>query len=192
MDTTTDKQSKEQLMKELGLTEEDFVKIGKDLNDARKECVESSIVTLTKEVGWLEDLLPILSDETAIPDELIVPMHNLFSIVPEEQHLFLRKIKNLYRQLPEEVRLNDATTKYIRKRLNEIKKDLVNTKIQVTDLSQYWAAYRGILYRIGLCDNEEQAKIQVSMRTLMLQITKQTINKRKKGIKSAKFLLEHS
>ncbi len=144
--------------------------------------------SMRKEIAALQALLPILQDENALPDELIIPMHNIISIAPEEQYRFLADIKTLFARLPVSVKNQDDVV-YVQNRLNNLNTKNTSDKVQETDLSMYWAAYRKFLYKYGEIDNSRQIKAQERLQKKLLETANFVIAKREQGcITASKFI----
>ncbi len=140
--------------------------------------------SMRKEIAALKALLPTLQDENALPDELIIPMHNIISIAPEEQYQFLSDIKVLFARLPSAVK-DQTDVEYVHNRLRNLKTENTNVKIQETDLSMYWAAYRKFLYNYGEIDNHRQLKAQKRLQRKLLEVATFVISKREQGVITA-------
>lgn len=166
-------------LKENNLTEEQ-AKIIAMRAESAYYCRES----MRKEVASLKELLPILQDENAMPDELVIPMHNIISIAPEEQYRFLADIKTLFARLPVSIK-NQSDVIYVQGRLDRLNTKNTSEKIQETDLSMYWAAYRKFLYKYGELDNSRQLKAQKRLRKKLLETANFVIAKREQGIITA-------
>lgn len=167
------------ILKENSVTEEQ-AKIIALRAESAYYCRES----MRKEIADLQALLPILQDENALPDELIIPMHNIISIAPEEQYRFLADIKTLFARLPASVK-NQADVIYVLNRLGNLNTKNTSEKVQETDLSMYWAAYRKFLYKYGEIDNSRQLKAQGRLQKKLLEVANFVIAKREQGVITA-------
>lgn len=170
--------------KQIVLTKEEAEAIRKDFKKSINECVKHSVENMKNDIAIIDNILPVLQDDNVSFDELIIPLHNLFCIVPEEQHRFLKDIKDLFLLMPNSIQ-KDKDFKYVRNRLIGMTKEMVDSKYQCTDLSEYWTSYRSFVYKYGHIEGKRQIKIQQYMRKTMLQVCVNTVAKRTKGIISA-------
>jgi len=175
------------LDRQINVSEEDSLRWKEKFAGAKQECLSTSIETMKKEIEFIDNILPIIQQEDVTYDELVMPLHNLISMVPEAQHRFLEPIQQLFVNLPSNIK-SEKDVAYIINRINNIKEESVNSKVQVTDLSEYWCAYRCILYRYGIWDNSKQRKIQDNIKKELLQVALNTAVKRTEGIKTAEKL----
>ncbi len=150
----------------------------------RIESAKHTRNTMQEEVANLKALLPVLQNENALPDELVVPMHNIIAIAPEEQYRFLGNIRQLFSRLPTGVQDLDEV-RYVIDRLDKMSKSSVNTKIQETDLSLYWSAYRKFVYQYGCPDTNKQLSIQKRIQRALYDVACLVIAKREQGIITA-------
>lgn len=157
-------------------------------NTLRLQAAIRSRRVMQHEVSCLQSLLPTLANPDALPDELIIPMHNIIAIVPQEQYRFLADIKALFARLPKPL-LEERHPRFVYDRVLALTRRQTATKIQETDLSEYWAAYRHILYAYGYVDNAKALRIQQRLRLTMLDVAQETIAKRQQGIITAGIII---
>lgn len=160
----------------------------KELKKLRIECAKTALESMEKEIEILSVMLPVIQKEGTLPDELVTPMHNIISIVPEEQYRFLSPMRQMFNRIPWEIKAKKDVA-YILERINKFKIENLDTKIQETDLSMFWSAYRSILYRYGIVDNSKQIRAQLQLRNEMVDICNEVIEKRTRGIETAKIML---
>lgn len=169
----------------LALTEEEAKAIREDFAKAKKDCAENAIKNISNDINYLDEILPIIQDENVSFDELVTPLHNLISIVPEEQYRVLGYIKILFYRIPSAVR-SQYEVRRVCDKLFAITKSDVDSKVQTLDLSVYWTTYRSIIYKFGLIENKKQINAQESIKKEMLKIALNTAVKRTRGLESAK------
>jgi len=171
------------------ITADEAAKIKADFLQARMDCAKKSVENMKQDIELIDQILVDIQVEDVTFEELITPLHNLFCIVPQEQVRFLKYLRDLFKTLPMEVKTKDKDVKYARKRLKEMKNEDLDTKIQTTDLSIYWAAFRVAMAKYGFTDYDKQIEIQENMKKEMLKVAANTVAKRTLGIESAQKVL---
>lgn len=174
----------------IALSKEEFKRIREEFKQAKRECADNALINMQNDIKNIDEILPIIQQADVSFDELVIPLHNLISIVPEEQHRFLQDLKTLFIRMPRSVQ-EERDFMYVRNRLMKLEKADTDCKIQTIDLSQYWSAYRCFLYRYGIIENSKQIKAQDNILKTMLKVCICTVAKRTRGIESAKKFIKH-
>lgn len=145
---------------------------------------KDAIERFKQEIEILNGIKAYLDKDDVTLDEMVMQLHNIICIVPEEQYRFLDNLRALFDLLPADIK-NKQDVLYVTNKLNVLSKESLASKLQFTDISMYWTSYRRTLYTYGIMDNHQQRKIQLRMRDKMLRIIKSTTEKRSRGIETA-------
>lgn len=175
------------------MNEAEMQKLQKELHALQAENARLTQETMKLEIKHLRDVLSVIDVEDIVPEMLVIQMHNIISIAPEEQYRFHKDIYKMFLSFPVDVRNANKDIVYLSDRLGMMKEEDLNSKaFQITDLSRYWSSYRMLLYRLNYQENSKQIKAQKHLHKEMIAIAKEIIAKREQGIITANKLIENA
>lgn len=156
-----------------------------------KEAAESlreSRDNVAKDLQSLRGIADACKRKDTIPDEMVIHLHNLLAIAPDERFAFRDLIIQLFAALPAEVKKSQDVS-YLIDRLGTLQKEDTEQTMQPTDYAMYWSAFRRALYVHGLWDTNKMVKLQNRIKYRMLTVCNVHINRRESGLKTADYII---